>query len=387
MEQETKKCPFCGEEILAVAKKCKHCGEWINNNEEQKEEKEMIPCPICGELIEEGTIRCPHCKESTTNEVMQESVNEEVSESQPHDQTRSFFDYYFVDPFIRQYAKFNGRINRKHFWIAMLIWWSVTMLLLIVIVKMSIHNTSGIVSDIFVLLLFIWFIGSIIPIWATTLRRMRDGSTDIGYWGWWFYIIPSPFLLWWLTRPTEDVRLDDLAPDETPKIAFKKIDKIALAIFLVIMIVGFCSSLSKGGDNEINNIKIEKLGNMSSEESSEIKIQDPYVEECSEQTTTIKAIVTSDNTTIVSFQIVPDINDTWIEISENTYIETEHQRLKLISASGIPISPIKKEGLMAGEIYDFYLFFPPIPKGTDVIDIYEDSEGGWRWMGVHLDKK
>lgn len=29
MEQETKRCPYCGEEILAVAKKCKHCGEWL----------------------------------------------------------------------------------------------------------------------------------------------------------------------------------------------------------------------------------------------------------------------------------------------------------------------------------------------------------------------
>ena len=25
-------CPYCGEEILSIAKKCKHCGEWLNNN-------------------------------------------------------------------------------------------------------------------------------------------------------------------------------------------------------------------------------------------------------------------------------------------------------------------------------------------------------------------
>ena len=28
-EKDIKQCPYCGEEILTTAKKCKHCGEWL----------------------------------------------------------------------------------------------------------------------------------------------------------------------------------------------------------------------------------------------------------------------------------------------------------------------------------------------------------------------
>ncbi|MGN0018516.1 MAG: hypothetical protein ACI37S_05695 [Candidatus Gastranaerophilaceae bacterium] len=52
-ENETKKCPFCGEEILATAKKCKHCGEWLEkseNNEHNSQQKVSIKyeLPSCG---------------------------------------------------------------------------------------------------------------------------------------------------------------------------------------------------------------------------------------------------------------------------------------------------------------------------------------------------
>ena len=32
MENNKIKCPYCGEEIMAAAKKCKHCGEWLDNS-------------------------------------------------------------------------------------------------------------------------------------------------------------------------------------------------------------------------------------------------------------------------------------------------------------------------------------------------------------------
>lgn len=32
MDSDKKVCPYCGEEIMAAAKKCKHCGEWLDDS-------------------------------------------------------------------------------------------------------------------------------------------------------------------------------------------------------------------------------------------------------------------------------------------------------------------------------------------------------------------
>jgi len=42
----TKECPYCAEEILVAAKKCKHCGEFLDDelkkNSEPEVEKESV---------------------------------------------------------------------------------------------------------------------------------------------------------------------------------------------------------------------------------------------------------------------------------------------------------------------------------------------------------
>jgi hypothetical protein len=35
-EKQVIKCPYCSEEILASAKKCKHCGEWLDRTDQQQ---------------------------------------------------------------------------------------------------------------------------------------------------------------------------------------------------------------------------------------------------------------------------------------------------------------------------------------------------------------
>ena len=254
MEEKTKKCPYCGEEILAVAKKCKHCGEWLNNDEEQKEEKLMIPCPICGEMIEDGTTKCPHCNELLKSEVVLEAIKEDQN-TKDDDKSRSFFDYYFIEPFIKHYFKFKGRVNRKHFWISILLWFVFSALIISVFIFNLSHGASKTVGNTMGVIMAVWFFGSTIPLGAIVLRRMRDGDSEIGLWGWWFYILPLPYmifiavsklpswlciipfviLLWWLIKPSDDnMRDDGLLPDKQPEIKFKKSDKVFLLIIVLV---------------------------------------------------------------------------------------------------------------------------------------------------------
>ncbi len=61
-EATTIDCPMCGEEIKAIAKKCKHCGELITQ-EKPITSTTTKQCPFCAEEIKSVASKCKHCGE------------------------------------------------------------------------------------------------------------------------------------------------------------------------------------------------------------------------------------------------------------------------------------------------------------------------------------
>ena len=59
--EETKICPKCGKEVLAVAKKCKYCDYWFEKKDSATPRYRR--CPVCSELIPDGASVCPYCDE------------------------------------------------------------------------------------------------------------------------------------------------------------------------------------------------------------------------------------------------------------------------------------------------------------------------------------
>ena len=205
--EATKKCPYCGEEIMATAKKCKHCSEWLET------QPPIPPQPPITTL-----------KESSPNKETEE-------------EPLSFFEYYLDNAWNSEEAgswkpkfDFSGTMPRKQFWIASffisLIYGSLYTFFMVVA---SLHTGFSF----FKIFIYLAFIGYIIKTVEMQIRRLRDTNTSP-----WFVILSFiPFLnlvpiIMFLQKGSED-----------KKTVWQKKDSIGLiALFIFIASMFFIAS-------------------------------------------------------------------------------------------------------------------------------------------------
>lgn len=264
MEKETKKCPYCGEEILAVAKKCRYCGEWLE--EKPPVAKKMITCPVCAEQVEEGATVCPYCHEPLTSEVQKEEnrpmphrvVEEQESADEFSWKESSFLSHYFTEVVTRHYADFKGVATRKQYWLYTLFYSIILVALSCIDLLLGIDFKLFEESFGYGWLFALASLALCVPSLAIAVRRLHD----IGKSGWWLLIalVPIVGVIWLLCL------LCKKGNATNPSIPLTSTDKTILglsiasvvALFVFVCLKPFSQSQDTGQSQDI--AKMEALG-------------------------------------------------------------------------------------------------------------------------------
>ncbi|WP_298879858.1 DUF805 domain-containing protein [uncultured Polaribacter sp.] len=90
---------------------------------------------------------------------------------------------------LKQYADFSGRARRKEFWFFNLIHYSIIAFLIFLIFFVS-DNFEKDPDTILFVITALYFIATLIPLLAVTVRRLHD----MGQSGWWYLINFVPYI-------------------------------------------------------------------------------------------------------------------------------------------------------------------------------------------------
>lgn len=147
MEEKTKHCPYCGEEIKVSAIKCRYCNEWMLKD--QIGEKHFIKNPSQTDFHIDNNV--------TTKENQQ-----------------GWFEHFFIDTFFKHYADFGGNLCRKKYWLALAWLW---------LILATVYATELLIVDEYesmqtenwtYLFPFLILLGTVIPLFAMSARRLND---------------------------------------------------------------------------------------------------------------------------------------------------------------------------------------------------------------------
>lgn len=214
---ETKRCPYCSEEILAEAKKCKHCGEWLPQPAPQQPSSQPQPQTPAAEPV--------HLPADDANA------------AEP-DEKNGFFSYFLDQVWAPRFERgegsgylfvpgfeFSKPLPRKRFWLSLLlicltygfIVWVLFSPARIVEYWHQAHGIKQIFHTIFAAVICPLFIVKIIEL---QIRRLRD----IGKSGWWL-LVPVANIVFYCQRGSD-----------SRKTSWVKRDWVQVVSILIILI-------------------------------------------------------------------------------------------------------------------------------------------------------